>query len=365
MQTNLDRRRGRIGLDKIPSNTTQPAALIHYVLRDACKMQQSTISVSKGCFIFKNGPKTTGQKPNKKAARRSTAGKHATSAPLDSLLTDGFQSQRWYQAYTRSWTHIQTEHERLQTAGNANTLAYLRQFVAQSHSRSQQAANAADADEEDPNMPTAALLTGINQPDHVHLFRAFADIVRGEMRSHVCILQSMDCPNMKAAIEAMVSGLMENVYQDGAGDENEEMDGEEDEDETSEVKRLRRSQYTMAVLKAWYAQRYPAGGRRPILAVIVPDFENFQRDVLQQFILLLSHNCKRLPLVLVLGVATDLATLHRTLSFADTSRMSLQVSQSQPSTLVLSKVGDILDYRERFANVTTFLNLHRYSTKLC
>lgn len=54
------------------------------------------------------------------------------------------------------------------------------------------------------------------------------------------------------------------------------------------AKRLRRSQYTMSVLKSWYSRRYSGSPeKRPILTVILPDFENFQRDILQQFILLL------------------------------------------------------------------------------
>lgn len=53
-----------------------------------------------------------------------------------------------------------------------------------------------------------------------------------------------------------------------------------------------------------------------------------------------SHNYKTMPTALILGVATDLATLHRTLSFSDANRLSLQVSQSQPSTHSLNKVCD-------------------------
>lgn len=201
------------------------------------------------------------------------------------------------------------------------------------------------SDNVDTNLPTVALLTGINQPDHVQLFRTFADNVRSEQRSHVCILQSMDCPNMKATVETMVAGLMEEQQPVGKDSEGVANDSNYDQDIDAEAdfleeKRLRRSQYTIAVLRAWYDYNYPPAvcTTRPILAVIVPDFENFQRDILQQFILLLSHNCRRLPIVLVLGVATDLATLHRTLSFADMSRMSLQVSQSEPSTVCLGKL---------------------------
>lgn len=59
-------------------------------------------------------------------------------------------------------------------------------------------------------------------------------------------------------------------------------------DTESEAKRLRRSQYTMSVLKAWYSRNYSnCNQERPILTVILPDFENFHQDILQQFILLL------------------------------------------------------------------------------
>lgn len=256
--------------------------------------------------------------------------------------------------------HIHSEHDRLQTVGYAHTLAYLRNFITTSSAYVDGNRNQSHDDGDgDPNLPTVALLTGINQPDHVQLFRTFAGIVRRELRSHVCVLQSMECPNMKATIESMVCGLMTTPEEEEdeetkttTSDEDNDIDNEnEDNLRPNETKRWRRSQYTMAVLKAWYTQRNgshgdtkpatetTATGRRPILTVIVPDFENFQRDVLAQFILLLGHNCRRLPIVLVLGVATDLATLHRTLSFADTSRLSLQVSQSQPSAQILSKVS--------------------------
>lgn len=59
-------------------------------------------------------------------------------------------------------------------------------------------------------------------------------------------------------------------------------------DDDATAKRLRRSQYTMNVLKAWYSRKYSdSPEKRPVLTVILPDFENFQRDILQQFILLL------------------------------------------------------------------------------
>lgn len=57
-------------------------------------------------------------------------------------------------------------------------------------------------------LPSAALLTGVNQPDHYKLFKTFAHEIQQQIASHVCIIQSRDCPNMKAAIETLVTGLM-------------------------------------------------------------------------------------------------------------------------------------------------------------
>lgn len=150
-------------------------------------------------------------------------------------------------------------------AGYAQTMKYLRSFVDSNNKSKRSDLN--------DKMPTTALLTGINQPDHYAFFKTFADELRRGEISLVCIIQARDCPNMKSAIETMVSGLMESAKR-------------EDEDlGTTAEKHLRRSQYTVSVLKAWYASQYE--DKQPTLTVIIPDFENFHRDILQQFILLL------------------------------------------------------------------------------
>lgn len=154
-------------------------------------------------------------------------------------------------------------------AGYAQTMAYLRNFITNSHK-----SQPSDFDD-DTNMPTTALLTGINQPDHYAFFKTCADELRRDDTSLTCIIQARDCPNMKSAIAAMVSGLMES----GNTDEYFET--------TATEKHLRRHQYNMSVLKTWYADQYT--DKRPILTVIIPDFENFHSAILQQFILLLWY----------------------------------------------------------------------------
>lgn len=151
-------------------------------------------------------------------------------------------------------------------AGYAQTMEYLRSFVTSN--------NKSKRSDLDDKMPSIALLTGINQPDHYAFFKTFADELRRDDISLVCIIQARDCPNMKSAIEMMVSGLMDS--------ENKDVE----KLRTTAEKHLRRSQYTISVLKAWYASQYDAD-KQPTLTVIIPDFENFHRDILQQFILLL------------------------------------------------------------------------------
>lgn len=75
------------------------------------------------------------------------------------------------------------------------------------------------------NLPTAAFLTGINQPDHYELFKTFSNEIVRRVASHVVIIQSRDCPTMKSAIESMVEGLMMSAGSIG---------GQYDEDDVKE-----------------------------------------------------------------------------------------------------------------------------------
>lgn len=304
-----------------------------YPRRGLNRMEQSTVSVSKGCFVFKNG------------LRPSKTARNASKSAASSLLSGEYKSQRWYRAYSQLWQQINGMQCKRQTDGYRQTMDYLIRFVQQSYAAQLATSNSGDK----LNLPTTALLTGINQPDHFGLFKAFADDIHYDGQSLVAIIQSRDCPNMKATIETMVLALMDSAATDVSicfycfffkfilsSLRRGQNSTAEDKDE----RRMRRSQYTMAVLKAWYGREFASYYRKPKLVVIIPDFENFQRDILQQFILLLAHNCEVLPLVLVLGVATDLATLHRTLSFSDTARLSLQVFQSPPSSQSLNQILD-------------------------
>lgn len=204
-----------------------------------------------GVFVFKNG--ATRAKTRRKAQKCNSL--------LDRTATDAF----WYRSYDRLWTKVRDQLDKLQSGSYEKILDDLLSFVEGCY----------QGLEYSGVLPTAALLTGINQIDHLAQFEALAGNIRNNTFSLVVLLQSRDCPSMKAAVETLVSGFVE---------ENRPQDGEED----SESRRLRKNQLNLGVLRAWYLERYQQVDRKPNLAVIVPDFEVFGPEVLQDLILVLK-----------------------------------------------------------------------------
>lgn len=285
-----------------------------------------TISVSKGCFVYKNGATRANKKtPTKR--KRSSQEAEATSSLLGKEVT----SQPFYVAYTECWNQLHSHIVKLQMESNARTLEQLVEFV-----------TGEGECRKDPTtteiLPTAALLTGINQPDHLKQFETLTQRLHALQAARVCVLQSRDCATLKAAVESMVHNLIEaqSAAITPIGDELDEEEDERDRDR----KRLRRSQCTMKQLNSWYCNNFGAAGKQRALVVILPDFECFNASVLQDFILILSAQCGRLPFVLVLGVATAMTAVHSTLPYHVSSKIKLRVFQTQPAPTGLNELLD-------------------------
>merc|ERR1719402_1637254 len=123
------------------------------------------------------------------------------------------------------------------------------------------------------------------------------------------------------------------------------------EDDVDEVKK---NEASISYLTQWYKNQYTGQDQAPVaakkrkissesnppLVVIVKDFENCAGPALQDLIVLLSQ-CS-LPLVLVLGVATTLTTVHRALPQSVTARLTINTFGSPNSLahldLVVEKV---------------------------
>lgn len=266
-----------------------------------------TISVSKGCFVFKNGA-TRAQKPKPKSKK--------TKQSVVSLLGKEVTDQPFYKAYSQTWINFLTDIEILQRESYSKTLKDLVDHIGKAHkSESSSIKNI---------LPAAALLTGINQPDHHEQFETLSQRIKEQLSASVCVIQSRDCSSIKAAVEAMVYGFVEAPYEDEANDDDVDRDH----------KRLRRTQCTMQVLVEWHKSTQSES----TLVVILPDFECFNGKILQDFILILSSYCSKIPIVLVLGVATAVSTLHNTLPYHVTSKIRLKIFQTQAAPVGLNEM---------------------------
>lgn len=151
-------------------------------------------------------------------------------------------------------------------------------------------------------MPVAALLTGINKPDYHQYFKTLSDKLMDQEKSRATILPARDCPNVKTAIENLVSctincGKRNNYREDAFAPDNsssresasssESESGSDGDSEEPPIK-LRRNQYTLSVLHSWYSAKYPAASNvKPKICVIIPNFEEMKPSVMKDLILIL------------------------------------------------------------------------------
>lgn len=67
--------------------------------------------------------------------------------------------------------------------------------------------------EETEYLPTAALLTGVNMPDHAAQFSSLCRQIKKKVSPHVCCLYNQDCQNIKNFVENMMDQFI-NEKQD-------------------------------------------------------------------------------------------------------------------------------------------------------
>lgn len=82
-------------------------------------------------------------------------------------------------------------------------------------------------------LPVAALLTGINKPDHHQYFKTFANKMIARNNPHIAVLPARDCPNMKSTIEALVSSIISSKFNFKEDDDDNAV---ENKDDAMEVK---------------------------------------------------------------------------------------------------------------------------------
>ncbi|KAM5324353.1 origin recognition complex subunit 3 isoform 5-T5 [Glossophaga mutica] len=289
----------------------------------------ATSSVSKGCFVFK---------PNLK--------KRKTSVPIEEYFNKGKNesedSKLRFETYQLIWQQMKSETEQLQEEFNKNLFDSLIRFLQKSHSGFQKNSRDWGCQIKHREIPTAALILGVNVTDHDLTFRSLTEALQNNVTPYVVSLQARDCPDMKHFLQKVFSQLMDC-----------HVDVESKEQEKDIQKKIHCS---MDSLSSWYmnvTQKMDPGkpGKKrtsssqwqsPPVVLILKDMESFTTKVLQDFIIISSQHLHEFPLILIFGIATSPIIIHRLLPHAVSSLLCIEIFQSLSCKEHLTTVLDKL-----------------------
>ncbi|XP_011922448.1 PREDICTED: origin recognition complex subunit 3 isoform X4 [Cercocebus atys] len=291
----------------------------------------ATSSMSKGCFVFK---------PNSK--------KRKISVPIEDYFNKGKNepedSKLRFETYQLIWQQMKSENERLQEELNKNLFDSLIEFLQKSHSAFQKNSRDLAGQIKLREIPTAALVLGVNVTDHDLTFRSLTEALQNNVTPYVVSLQAKDCPDMKHFLQKLVSQLMDCC-----------VDIKSKEEGSVQVTQ-RKTHYSMDSLSSWYMTvtqktdpKMPSKKRTtssqwlsPPVVVILKDMESFATKVLQDFIIISSHHLHEFPLILIFGIATSPIIIHRLLPHAVSSLLCIELFQSLSCKEHLTTVLDKL-----------------------
>ncbi|XP_016062784.1 PREDICTED: origin recognition complex subunit 3 isoform X2 [Miniopterus natalensis] len=288
----------------------------------------ATSSVSKGCFVFK---------PNFK--------KRKISEPVEEYFNKGKNesedSKLRYETYQLIWQQMKSETEQLQEELNKNLFDSLIKFLQKSHSGFQKNSRDWGCQIKLSEIPTAALILGVNVTDHDFIFRSLTETLQNNVTPYVVSLQARDCPDIKHFLQKLFSQLMDC-----------RVDVESKEEEKDIHKKTHCS---MDSLSSWYMnvtqntdpgkpgkKRTSSHWHSPPVVLILKNMESFTTKVLQDFIIISSQHLHEFPLILIFGIATSPVIIHRLLPHAVSSLLCIEIFQSMSCKEHLSTVLDKL-----------------------
>ncbi|XP_054653032.1 origin recognition complex subunit 3 isoform X4 [Dunckerocampus dactyliophorus] len=302
----------------------------------------STSSVSKGCFVFK---------PDAQKKKKRSLG-------LEDYFTHGCEgsetSEIRFRLFDDLWNKIKTDTELLQDELNRQILDSLLDFTRKCSSTRQQSdwASRMRASE----IPTAALMLGVNVPDHDMTFQSLSELLQQSVTPHVACVQAKECAALKHLMKRVLERLMDTVVAfDDDDDDEQEMVPEQRS--TLAHKNVHCS---LSSLCEWYSTQTkksdtPGKKRRSLskdqhspIVVIFKDLEAFNHKVLQDFILICSRYIERLPLMFIFGIATSPTTIQHMLPHSVSSLLCIELFQSLSCTQHLATVIDKLVLTHHF-----------------
>ncbi|XP_069008453.1 origin recognition complex subunit 3 isoform X2 [Embiotoca jacksoni] len=302
----------------------------------------STSSVSKGCFVFK---------PSAKKKKKTTT-TTTTTPSLESHFSRGCEgaesSETRFKLCQDLWSKIKTDTEVLQDELHRNILDSLLDFTRKCSSTRQHSDWASQMRASE--IPTAALVLGVNVPDHDMTFQSLSDLLQQSVTPHVASVQAKECGALKHLMKRVLEKFMGAVVDD---------DDEEEEEAEHVSTPLHSSMHcSLSALCDWYitkTKKSSSGtpGRKrsspvkdepsqPPVVIIFKDLEAFNPTVLQDFILICSRYIERLPLMFIFGIATSPSTIQHMLPYSVSSLLCVELFQSLSCTQHLATVIDKL-----------------------
>uniref|UniRef100_A0A672NZ00 Origin recognition complex subunit 3 n=1 Tax=Sinocyclocheilus grahami TaxID=75366 RepID=A0A672NZ00_SINGR len=197
-------------------------------------------------------------------------------------------------------------------------------------------------------IPTAALMLGVNVPDHAMTFRSLCNLLQDSVTPFVASVHAKEC----AAVKLLIQKVLEQLMGRGVSVD------EEQEDDTA---LLQRTQCTISALCQWYKTKCTQVSPQrkenltnsdlpqslPVV-VIFKDFEAFNSQVLQDFILICSRYTQELPFIFIFGIATSPSAIQHRLPHSVSSLLCIEVFHSLSCTQHLASVFDKLILKSQF-----------------
>ncbi|XP_065581270.1 origin recognition complex subunit 3-like isoform X2 [Artemia franciscana] len=285
----------------------------------------STISLSKGCFVFKNGKKRKRAHDESKK-KLYLLSEDAEPAKGEELRLTSYQ--KFVDAVDQDVKDLERSHhislfEQIQDfADKASSLkfGFSKELI-----------------------PTAVLVTGINMPDHNRFFGMLSDHLQENCSPLVSRLNPKTCTSIKALIQNLVGQIIKG--------KEDLMPYLEDEHEVEEIQPgflTKPLVYSLETLCAWYKEKFKnsegnvrnCNGRRDLVFIIFEEFEGFSVPIIGDAITLISGFRKIIPFVFVFGVATSSSVVQEILRYPVSSCVAIENFQTPPSVHFLNTVLD-------------------------
>uniref|UniRef100_A0A8C2BQI3 Origin recognition complex subunit 3 n=1 Tax=Cyprinus carpio TaxID=7962 RepID=A0A8C2BQI3_CYPCA len=180
-------------------------------------------------------------------------------------------------------------------------------------------------------IPTAALMLGVNVPDHAMTFRSLCNLLQDSVTPFVVSVHAKECAGTferdpvlvinltlvcQATLTIRIIGLLQKCTQVFP-------------------------QRTESLTNSDLPQSLP-------VVVIFKDFEAFNSQVLQDFILICSRYTQELPFIFIFGIATSPSAIQHRLPHSVSSLLCIEVFHSLSCTQHLASVFDKLILNSQF-----------------